>query len=101
MPMKAKYYSTSDLAKKTGTSRQVISAIINENWKEKRISQATYDRITKQMYEIGFVPNRTAILSQKKQEGPNWDSLSRPTLLSHFHSTGKTKSLLSQFPEVG
>ena len=67
--MKAKYYSTSDLAKKTGTSRQVISAIINENWKEKRISQATYDRISKEMHEIGFVPNRTAIsLKKNKQE---------------------------------
>jgi LacI family transcriptional regulator len=63
--MKAKYYSTSELAEKTGTSRQVVSAIINENWKQKRISQATYDRITKEMDELGFVPDRTAISLRK------------------------------------
>jgi len=80
--MKAKYYSTSDLAKKTGTSRQVISAIINENWKEKRISQATYDRITKQMYEIGFVPNRTAI-SLKKNKKDRIGILCHGPLYSH------------------
>ena len=82
MPMKAKYYSTSDLAKKTGTSRQVISAIINENWKEKRISQATYDRITKQMHEIGFVPNRTAI-SLKKNKKDRIGILCHGPLYSH------------------
>ncbi|MED5281136.1 MAG: helix-turn-helix domain-containing protein, partial [Verrucomicrobiota bacterium] len=59
--MKAKYYSTAELAERTGTSRQVVSAIINENWKQKRISQATYERITKAMDELGFVPDRTAI----------------------------------------
>lgn len=63
--MKAKYYSTAELAEKTGTSRQVVSAIINENWKQKRISQATYDRITKEMDELGFVPDRTAISLRK------------------------------------
>ena len=68
MMMKAKYLSTSDLAKKTGTSRQVISAIINESWKEKRISQATYERIRKAMDDLGFVPNRTAISLRKKKE---------------------------------
>jgi DNA-binding LacI/PurR family transcriptional regulator len=79
----------------------VISAIINENWKEKRISQATYDRITKQMHEIGFVPNRTAI-SLKKNKKDRIGILCHGPLYSHtFHSTGKTKSLLSQFPEVG
>ena len=62
--IKAKYYSTSELAKKTGTSRQVISAIINEKWKEKRISQATYDRIKEAMDELGFVPDRS--LAQKR-----------------------------------
>ena len=82
MPIKAKYYSTSDLAKKTGTSRQVISAIINENWKEKRISQATYDRITKQMHEIGFVPNRTAI-SLKKNKKDRIGILCHGPLYSH------------------
>ena len=67
--MQARYYSTLELAKKTGTSRQVISAIINDNWKQKRISQATYDRITQAMDEIGFVPNRTAISLRKKNQG--------------------------------
>ena len=33
--MKAKYYSTAELAEKTGTSRQVISAIINEKMEGK------------------------------------------------------------------
>ena len=67
--MQARYYSTSELAEKTGTSRQVISAIINDNWKQKRISQATYDRITQAMDDIGFVPNRTAISLRKKKQG--------------------------------
>ena len=96
MPIKAKYYSTSDLAKKTGTSRQVISAIINENWKEKRISQATYDRITKQMHEIGFVPNRTAI-SLKKNKKDRIGILCHGPLYSHTSKHWKIKSLLSQF----
>lgn len=80
--MKARYYSTSELAKKTGTSRQVISAIINENWKEKRISQATYDRIIKQMDEIGFVPNQTAI-SLKKNKKERIGLLCHGPLYSH------------------
>ena len=80
--MKTKYYSTADLAKKTGTSRQVISAIINENWREKRISQATYDRITKQMNEMGFVPNRTAI-SLKKNKKDHIGLLCHGPLYSH------------------
>ncbi len=80
--LKARYYSTSELAKKTGTSRQVISAIINENWKEKRISQSTYDRITKEMHEIGFVPNRTAI-SLKKNKKDRIGLLCHGPLYSH------------------
>ena len=69
--MKAKYYSTAELAEKTGTSRQVISAIINEKWKEKRISQATYERIKKAMDDLGFVPDRTAT-SLKKTAEKKW-----------------------------
>ena len=65
--MKAKYYSTSELAKKTGTSRQVISAILNDSWREKRISQATYERISEAMEEIGYVPDRTAISLRKEK----------------------------------
>ena len=80
--LKARYYSTSELAKKTGTSRQVISAIINENWKEKRISQSTYDRITKEMHNIGFVPNRTAI-SLKKNKKDRIGLLCHGPLYSH------------------
>ena len=80
--MEARYYSTSDLAKKTGTSRQVISAIINENWKEKRISQATYDRITREMHQMGFVPNRTAI-SLKKNKKDRIGILCHGPLYSH------------------
>ena len=68
--MKAKYYSTSELAKKTGTSRQVISAILNDSWREKRISQATYERISEAMDEIGYVPDRTAISLRKEKETP-------------------------------
>ena len=65
--MKARYYSTSELAEKTGTSRQVISAIINNNWKQKRISEGTFLRIKKAMDEIGFVPDRTAISLRKEK----------------------------------
>ena len=65
--MKARYYSTSELAEKTGTSRQVISAIINDNWKEKRISEGTFLRIRKAMDDIGFVPDRTAISLRKEK----------------------------------
>ena len=81
--IKAKYYSTSELAKKTGTSRQVISAIINEKWKEKRISQATYDRIKEAMDDLGFVPDRTAV-SLKKDSRKKVGVLCHGPLYSHI-----------------
>ncbi len=81
--MKAKYYSTSELAEKTGTSRQVISAIINEKWKEKRISQATYDRIKQAMDDLGFVPDRTAT-SLKKDRRKTVGLLCHGPLYSHI-----------------
>ena len=58
--MKAKYYSTSDLAEHAGTSRQVISAILNNTWQNKRISRATHDRVQSIIEEIGYVPDRAA-----------------------------------------
>ena len=81
--MKAKYYSTSELAQKTGTSRQVISAIINEKWKEKRISQATYDRVREAMDDLGFVPDRTAI-SLKKDRRKKVGVICHGPLYSHI-----------------
>ena len=63
--MKARYYTTVELAKKTGVSRQVISAILNETWKEKRISEATYKRIQVAINELGYVPDKTAIALKK------------------------------------
>ena len=81
--MKAKYYSTTELAEKTGTSRQVISAIINEKWKEKRISQATYERIKKAMDDLGFVPDRTAV-SLKKDSRKKVGLLCHGPLYSHI-----------------
>ena len=58
--MKARYYSTTELAKRAGTSRQVISAILNDTWQSKRISQKTFDRVHGIMEEIGYVPDRAA-----------------------------------------
>ena len=81
--MKAKYYSTAELAEETGTSRQVISAIINEKWKEKRISQATYERIKKAMDDLGFVPDRTAT-SLKKDSRKKVGLLCHGPLYSHI-----------------
>ena len=81
--MKPKYYSTAELAEKTGTSRQVISAIINEKWKEKRISQATYERIKETMDELGFVPDRTAT-SLKKDSRKKVGILCHGPLYSHI-----------------
>ena len=80
--MKAKYYSTAELAQKTGTSRQVISAIINEKWKEKRISQATYDRVKQVMFDLGFVPDRKAT-SLKKDRRKTVGLLCHGPLYSH------------------
>jgi len=81
--MKPKYYSTAELAEKTGTSRQVISAIINEKWREKRISQATYDRIKEAMDDLGFVPDRTAT-SLKKDKRKTVGLLCHGPLYSHI-----------------
>jgi DNA-binding LacI/PurR family transcriptional regulator len=67
--MKAKYYSTSDLAEHAGTSRQVISAILNNTWQSKRISQATYDRVQSIIEEIGYVPDRAATNLRKQTVG--------------------------------
>ncbi len=64
--MKARYYSMSEIAEKTGTSRQVISAILNNNWREKRISKKTFDRVSRAMDDIGYVPDRTAISLRKE-----------------------------------
>jgi DNA-binding LacI/PurR family transcriptional regulator len=64
--MKAKYYSTSDLAEHAGTSRQVISAILNNTWQNKRISRATYDRVQSIIEEIGYVPDRAATNLRKQ-----------------------------------
>jgi len=63
--MKPTYYSTTELAEKIGVSRQVISAIINETWKDKRISEATYERVKHAMEELGYVPDKAATALKK------------------------------------
>ena len=67
--MKAKYYSTTELAKRAGTSRQVISAILNNSWQSKRISQKTFDRVQAIIEEVGYVPDRAATSLRKQGTG--------------------------------
>ena len=81
--MKPKYYSTAELAEENWYFPAGYFSIINEKWKEKRISQATYERIKKAMDDLGFVPDRTAT-SLKKDSRKKVGLLCHGPLYSHI-----------------
>ncbi len=61
--------SMEELAGKIHISRQTLSAIINGTWKEKRISQATYQRTMTLIDQLGYVPHSSARhLSKRKKD---------------------------------
>lgn len=58
-----------ELAGKIKISRQTLSAIINGTWKEKRISEATYQRTMTLIDQLGYVPHSSARhLSKRKKD---------------------------------
>jgi len=63
------YMSMEELAGKLKISRQTLSAIINDTWKAKRISEATYRKTMTLIEKYGYVPHSSAQhLSKTKRD---------------------------------
>jgi LacI family transcriptional regulator len=53
--------STRSIARELNVSRSAVSFVLNGCWREKRISQATHDRIVQHVQAVRFRPNRLAL----------------------------------------
>lgn len=52
--------SMTDAARRLGVSTSLISMVLNDRWRENRISPSTRDQVIKQLESINFRPNRLA-----------------------------------------
>ncbi len=52
--------SITDIGKKLGISHQTVSYVLNDRWREKRISEKTKDLVLKTARELNYRPNKIA-----------------------------------------
>ncbi|MBI4025381.1 MAG: LacI family DNA-binding transcriptional regulator [Verrucomicrobia bacterium] len=61
------YCSTTRIADELGVSQSAVSYVLNDRWREKRISRETRDRILKYARRIRYRPNRLAQCLQARR----------------------------------
>ena len=64
---KTKKTTIYDLAELTGVSASAVSAILNGNWKKRRISAKLAEKVTRIAEEQGYAVNRQASLLRSKK----------------------------------
>lgn len=92
-----------DLAELAGTSASAVSAVLNGNWKKRRISEKLAERITRIAEEQGYAINMQASLLRREKSKiigmivPKYDNRYFGSIVENFEAMARDRGL---FPIV-
>lgn len=96
---KTKKITIYDLADLTGVSASAVSAILNGNWKKRRISAKLAEKVTQVAQEQGYAVNRQASLLRKKKSRvigmivPKYDNRYFGSIVEKFEEMARERGL--------
>lgn len=88
-----------DLAELAGTSASAVSAVLNGNWKKRRISSQLADKITKIAEEQGYAVNMQASLLRREKSRiigmivPKYDNRYFGSIVENFEDMARERGL--------
>ena len=97
---KTKKTTIYDLAELTGVSASAVSAILNGNWKKRRISAKLAEKVTRIAEEQGYAGNRQASLLRSKKSNvigmivPKYDNRYFGSIAEKFEEMARARGLL-------
>lgn len=97
---KTKKTTIYDLAELTGVSASAVSAILNGNWKKRRISAKLAERVAQVAEEQGYAINRQASLLRSKKSNvigmivPKYDNRYFGSIAETFEEMARERGLL-------
>ena len=97
---KTKKTTIYDLAELTGVSASAVSAILNGNWKKRRISAKLAEKVTRIAEEQGYAINRQASLLRSKKSNvigmivPKYDNRYFGSIAERFEEMARARGLL-------
>ncbi|EHG6168609.1 LacI family DNA-binding transcriptional regulator [Escherichia fergusonii] len=97
---KTKKTTIYDLAELTGVSASAVSAILNGNWKKRRISAKLAEKVTRIAEEQGYAVNRQASLLRSKKSNvigmivPKYDNRYFGSIAEKFEEMARARGLL-------
>ena len=97
---KTKKTTIYDLAELTGVSASAVSAILNGNWKKRRISAKLAEKVTRIAEEQGYAINRQASLLRSKKSNvigmivPKYDNRYFGSIAEKFEEMARARGLL-------
>ncbi len=97
---KTKKTTIYDLAELTGVSASAVSAILNGNWKKRRISASLAEKVTRIAQEQGYAVNRQASLLRSKKSNvigmivPKYDNRYFGSIAEKFEEMARARGLL-------
>ena len=80
---KMQHISMRQLAKDIGVSHSLISLVLNDRWREAKISPKTRDRVLEHLKKINYRPNRLA--THLRSNATNSIAVLVPTILGDFY----------------
>jgi LacI family fructose operon transcriptional repressor len=95
----AKRTTIYDLAALSGSSASAVSAVLNGNWKKRRISQQTAEKITKLAEEHGYALNMQASVLRKERSKiigmlvPKYDNRYFGSIAEQFEGMARERGL--------
>lgn len=97
---KTKKTTIYDLAELSGVSASAVSAILNGNWKKRRISAKLAEKVTRIAEEQGYAVNRQASLLRSKKSKvigmivPKYDNRYFGSIAEQFEEMARARGLL-------
>jgi LacI family fructose operon transcriptional repressor len=95
----AKRTTIYDLAALAGTSASAVSAVLNGNWKKRRISSQLAERITRIADEQGYAPNMQASVLRRERSNiigmivPKYDNRYFGSIVELFEARARERGL--------
>ncbi len=95
----AKRTTIYDLAELAGTSASAVSAVLNGNWKKRRISAKLAERITKLAEEQGYAVNMQASVLRRERSKiigmivPKYDNRYFGSIVEQFEVRARERGL--------
>ncbi len=89
-----------DLAELSGVSASAVSAILNGNWKKRRISAKLAEKVTRIAEEQGYAINRQASMLRSKKSHvigmiiPKYDNRYFGSIAERFEEMARERGLL-------